>query len=149
MKQLKSVELSLVWKLFQTTRSSIVKFSRVNTPNCGMKMAKYVVDGFPYAEGNYHWFFSFCYKIQKVRMVHLLIINDWVNVMKRVYHSKSSRVILFNLVLMLLKIIVKVRCRMSFLRWSIVVVICLATHNCIITEVKLYHSDGNEALPRK
>ena len=25
----------------------------------------------------------------------------------------------------------------------------LATHNCIIIEVKLYHSDGNEALPRR
>lgn len=25
---------------------------------------------------------------------------------------------------------------------------CLATHNCIIIEVKLYHSDGSEALPR-
>jgi pSer/pThr/pTyr-binding forkhead associated (FHA) protein len=24
-----------------------------------------------------------------------------------------------------------------------------ATHNCIIIEVKLYHSDGNEALPRR
>ena len=25
----------------------------------------------------------------------------------------------------------------------------IATHNCIIIEVKLYHSDGNEALPRR
>lgn len=25
----------------------------------------------------------------------------------------------------------------------------LATHNCIIIELKLYHSDGNEALPRR
>lgn len=25
----------------------------------------------------------------------------------------------------------------------------LATHNCIIIEVKLYHSDGNEALSRR
>ena len=43
---------------------------------------------------------SFYYKIRKVQMVRLLIINELVNVMKIVLHMKFIRVILFNLVLM-------------------------------------------------
>ena len=49
------------------------------------------------------------YKIRKVRMEHLLTINDWANAMKKVIHMKYFQVILFNLVLMLQKIIEKVR----------------------------------------
>jgi hypothetical protein len=84
-------------------------------------------------------------------MVHLLIIKDWVNVMKKVYHLKFSLVMSSNLVLMLPKIIVKVKhlfsyssCVLakSFLFQPLIIVSLSKSNSIIVMEMKLY-LEGN------
>ena len=68
--------------------------------------------------------------------------------MKTVIPLKSTPEISFNSVWMSLKITEKVRrCKSSIdphLKGFM-----SATHNCIILEVRLFHTDGNEALSRR
>ena len=80
-------------------------------------------------------------------MVHLLIIKDWVNAMKESlpFEIFSGDVVQFGV-----DVTENNRKSMTFSYFFFNKSFSLsATHNCIIIEVKLYHSDGNEALPRR